>query len=143
MNPLTAVQPSAPVAPLEIAFADDVPEIQLLAREWLTRAGHNVSCAANGRELARLCDQQRFDVVITDVMMPESDGFEVVTSLKKLQPGVRLIVISGGGSILTATDSLRVATRLGADAVLAKPFSGAQLMDMIARVTYAVPGVGR
>jgi CheY-like chemotaxis protein len=130
----TAVSTQDRVAPLEIAFADDVPEIQKLAREWLTLAGHRVTCVDNGLELAKVCATRHFDLVITDVMMPERDGFEVVTTLKSTHPNIRIIVISGGGRIMAINDSLRVAQRLGADAVLAKPFSGAQLMAAVAKV---------
>ena len=121
-------------ASLTIAFADDIPEIQALAREWLTAAGHRVMCAADGGELTRLSHDHHFDVVITDVMMPERDGLEVISALKKSQPGVRIIAISGGGTVLPATDCLRDAKRLGADAVLAKPFNRSQFMQAVEHV---------
>ena len=139
MNTSTAVPTDQRAASFEIVVADDVTEIQHLVREWLTQAGHRVTCVPNGRELAKVCAQQHVDLVITDVMMPESDGFEAVTTLKKTYPDIRIIVISGGGSILTASDSLRVAKRLGADAVLAKPFSGFQLMALVTQLAPSVP----
>jgi CheY-like chemotaxis protein len=133
MKTSTAVPaPRRAISPLTIAFADDVPEIRQLAREWLTHAGHTVVCAENGRELTQLWRERHFDLVITDVMMPESDGFEVIAELKKLHRGIRVIAISGGGTVMPTQDCLRVAHRLGADAVLAKPFTRLQLIAAIA-----------
>lgn len=117
---------------LAIAIADDVPEIQALAREWLTAAGHGVICVSDGQELVRLTRDQPFDLVITDVVMPEADGFEVIAEMKRSNPNVRIVAMSGGGTVMPATDCLRVAARLGADAVLSKPFSRDQLMRAIA-----------
>lgn len=142
MNTSNATSPRPRALPLEIAVADDVTDIQRLIREWLTHLGHKVTCVGNGLELVKLCAARRFDIVITDVMMPESDGFEVVTALKQTRPDVRIIVISGGGRVMAASDSLRVAQRLGADAVLAKPFSGAQLMAAVAQIASSLPQAG-
>ena len=142
MNNPNATSPTYRGAPLEVAVADDVADIQRLIREWLTHAGHKVTCVDNGHELVKLCTARRFDIVITDVMMPESDGFEVVTALKQTCPDLRIVVISGGGRVMAIGDSLRVATRLGADAVLAKPFSGAQLMATIAQIAASLPQAG-
>lgn len=119
------------VAPLAIAIADDIFEIQQLAREWLVGAGHAVTCVANGLELTRLVRETHLDVVITDVMMPERDGLEVITELKKSHPALRIIAMSGGGAVMHTADCLRVAKRLGADAVLSKPFNRAQLMKVL------------
>jgi CheY-like chemotaxis protein len=134
MSSSAASPQSTGFVPLSIAIADDMPEIQLLAREWLTSAGHHVMCVENGRELTRLAQERHLDLVVTDVMMPESDGFEVLADIKRYQPQIRVIVISGGGTVMDTNDCLRVAMRLGADAVLAKPFNRAQFMAMIEQV---------
>lgn len=124
-----------PIGCLRIAVVDDVPEIRELARVWLSAAGHSVACAAHGIELGRMSCDHRFDVVITDVMMPEADGLEVIGGLRQSYPGTRIIAISGGGITMLADDCLRVAKRLGADDVLPKPFNRAQLLAVLARVT--------
>jgi CheY-like chemotaxis protein len=134
MKASTAVQPVAPRVALSIAFADDVPEIRELARGWLTAEGHDVVCAANGLQLVDLWRDRNFDLVITDVMMPESDGFEVIATLKAAHPNTKIIAISGGGVTMISNDCLRVAHRLGATAVLAKPFNRADLMGVIRHV---------
>ncbi len=132
-NPAVA-HPRTAVVPLVIAIADDIFEIQQLAREWLTAAGHTVSCVANGAELTRLASEQPLDVVVTDIMMPERDGLEVIAEIKKSHPHVRIIAMSGGGAVMEAADCLRVAKRLGADGILKKPFNRAQLMNALHEV---------
>ena len=121
----------SPATSLTIAIADDMPDIQALAREWLTTAGHRVFCAGNGEELLRIMEEQSVDVVITDVVMPERDGFEVIRAVKESHPHVQIITISGGATVMPANNCLRVASALGADVVLAKPFTRKQLFNAL------------
>jgi CheY-like chemotaxis protein len=117
--------------PLIIGIADDVLEIRMIARELLQKAGHDVVCATDGAELKRVAESRRLDLVLTDILMPEADGFEVISALKKANPNLRIIAMSGGGRTMTTNDCLRVARRLGADAILAKPFTGTQLLETV------------
>jgi CheY-like chemotaxis protein len=137
MNPTTLTTSSIQAPTLTIALADDMPEIQTLASTWLRAAGHAVICADNGRDLLRLIEHRQVDVVISDVMMPESDGFEVITALKETHPDIKILSISGGASVMPAKDCLRVAKALGAHGVLAKPFNRAQLMRALDEVRAA------
>lgn len=136
MNSLP-VAPSTAAAGLVIAVADDVTAMQAVLREWLTAAGYVVMCAGNGEELCRIARDRRLDLVLTDVMMPERDGFEVINELKKSDPKLKIIAMSGGGATMRGHDCLRVARRLGADAILAKPFTRAELMEAIGSVAVA------
>ena len=117
--------------PLSILVADDEPGIRVMLTDWLDRDGHRVACAQSGHEASQLMRQQHFDVVIADVLMPDGDGFELITESKKTQPDTRIIAISGGGRYLHGTECLKVATGLGAHAAVLKPFSIAQLLDSI------------
>lgn len=107
---------------LSILVADDEEGIRKLLQHWLQRAGHTVACAESGRDASRLLSSQRFDLVITDVVMPDGDGFELITEFRRAQPGARILAISGGGKYLKGTDCLRIARGLGAHAVVLKPF---------------------
>ena len=133
MNASSAAAPNIMTKSLRIAVADDVPEIQMLASQWLTAAGHVVWCAGDGLELLRLIRDRTVDVVLTDVMMPENDGFEVLQKLKRTRPELKVIAMSGGADVMPRQDCLRVATALGARAVLPKPFNRQQLLDAIER----------
>lgn len=120
--------------PLSIVVADDVEEIQRLVHHWLEGNGHSITCVSGGYAVTKLLKQQHFDLVITDVLMPDGDGLEVLLELRKMQPWARLVAISGGGAYMRAEDCLNVAKGLGADAVLMKPFNRQQLLDVVSRV---------
>ena len=124
-------------ASLTIAVADDVAEIQTLAKIWLTELGHQVLCAGNGRELIQWCESRRVDIVLTDVVMPETDGFEVIRQVRARHPAIKIVSMSGGAPVMSMDQCLHIARALGADAVLRKPFNRAQLVDVVDAVIKA------
>ncbi len=96
----------------------------------LESAGYSVSQAVDGRSALRMIAQHSPAVVITDVLMPECDGLEVLQSLRGRNARPKIIAISGGG-ILKGETCLSLAHAFGADAVLAKPFHSWQLVATI------------
>jgi two-component system, chemotaxis family, chemotaxis protein CheY len=117
--------------PLSIVIVDDLHEIQLLVSHWLSADGHSVTCASGGKEAGHLLREKEYDLVITDMLMPDGDGVEVLTTLKKTQPRARVLAISGGGTYLRAHDVLNVARGFGANGVLTKPFNRTQLLAAV------------
>ncbi|MDO8540525.1 MAG: response regulator [Opitutaceae bacterium] len=120
---------------LHIVIADDVHEIVELVRGWLEEAGHTVTCAANGRDVMRLLREKSFDVLITDIVMPEGDGWDAILAVNRLRPATRILAISGGGRNMPADACLRVAKGVGADQILKKPFNRAQLIAALHQVS--------
>lgn len=118
---------TAALAALSILVADDEEGIRSLLVHWLERHGHAVATVRSAQEATELLKQQCFDLVITDVVMPDGDGFELIAALRKAQPATRIIAISGGGKYLEGTDCLRIARGLGAHAAVMKPFNWEQL----------------
>lgn len=112
---------------LTILVADDEDEIRTLLTHWLERVGHRIDCAASGQEASRLLRQKSFDMVITDVVMPDGDGYELIAEVRRLQPRSRIVAISGGGKYLQGADCLKIARGLGAHSVVMKPFNWEQL----------------
>ncbi len=112
---------------LTILVADDEDGIRTLLTHWLERAGHRIDCAASGREASRLLRQKSFDLVITDVVMPDGDGYELIAEVRRIQPRARIVAISGGGKYLEGADCLKIARGLGAHSVVMKPFNWEQL----------------
>lgn len=121
----------ARTTPVSVVVADDVIEIQKLLQQWLQELGCLVTCVSTGGEAVRVLRTLHVDMVITDILMPDGDGLEVITELKRAQPSVRVIAISGGGSHLRATECLKFATGLGAHGVLMKPFNREQLIEIV------------
>lgn len=119
--------PPFELARLTVLVVDDEPGIRELVQHWLTREGHTVICAGSGDEAIRLLKTQRFDLVITDIVMPDGDGFELIASFRQQQTTARILAISGGGKYLQSADCLKIARGLGAHAVVMKPFNWEQL----------------
>ena len=124
---------SAPTlaTPLRVLVVDDEEGIRTLLQLWLRRAGHEVTCVDCGHEAAKLIRSCRFDLVLTDVVMPDGDGYELIAFVKKLQPAARIVAISGGGRYLAGADCLKIAKGLGAHAVAMKPFTAEQVLTLI------------
>jgi CheY-like chemotaxis protein len=117
----------------KILLIEDMKGVQTSISLILKNAGHEVSIADNGREGVNAFQRGSFDLVITDILMPEMDGTEVLFSLKKHSRPPRMIAISAGGGSIAADEALAVA-RSVADMVLEKPFSRGDLLDSINRV---------
>jgi len=126
----------------EILVVDDMEGVRKTIGSMLKRGGHNVTPAANGIKAIDLLKSQRFDLVVTDILMPEGDGVGLIAELKKNQPNVRVLAISGGGRIIDSTDCLRIAQGLGAHAAVMKPFTRDQLLAAVnqALAPHVAPG---
>src|ERR1041385_606618 len=117
-----------PPRPALILIIDDDDSIRTMIRSCLEHVGHRVYCA-NGR--TRVLDalaRHRFDLVITDIIMPELDGTEVIELVKQLQPAAAILAISAGGKHLSAKLCLTLAKGMGATVPLSKPFHMNELL---------------
>jgi DNA-binding NtrC family response regulator len=113
-----------------ILLIDDDESVRTILYLTLVHAGHDVVEARNGREGLDLFRQGGVDLVITDIVMPEKEGFEVLMKIQKRNPALKIIAISGGG-LHNAAHYLHTAKLLGAAKVLAKPFSNESLMAAV------------
>lgn len=114
--------------PLSILVVDDEQKICALIQQWLIVAGHEVSVAGSGVGASEAVKQREFDLVITDVLMPDGDGLDLITELKRVQPKARVVAMSGGGRYVDGGDYLKLAQGIGAHAAVAKPFDWPQLL---------------
>ena len=117
-----------------ILVIDDEPHIRILIESFLIQDGHQVDQAKNGTEGLKLIERNSYDLVITDVVMPEKDGLEVLMGLKGHVPRMRIIVMSGGGDRLNIQELLNMAKLMGADRVLPKPLDFTALQAVVKEV---------
>ena len=117
-----------------ILIVEDDEEVRGLIRQTLENAGYGVREAANGIEAIRPAEEAAFDLVITDILMPEKDGLETIIHLRRENPGTKVIAISGGHNELF----LRNARGLGALSVVTKPFTPKTLLGVVAEILHPV-----
>ncbi len=113
-----------------ILVIDDEELARYTLREILHNAGHEVAEAKNGNEGIAFQKAHPFDLVITDIIMPEKEGVETIIDLKQAYPDLKIIGISGGGRTRNL-DFLKLAKQFGADRTIAKPFSEDELMENV------------
>ena len=104
-----------------VMVVDDDADMRLSLQLALEMAGYSVHAAANGREALEAQAREPADIVITDIFMPETDGFEIIDSLRMRFPGTKIVVISGAGKI-AKREYLSTAAIIGVDATVQKPF---------------------
>jgi CheY-like chemotaxis protein len=114
-EPETERQPAQ--APGRVLLVDDQPELRRLFQRSLTKAGHLVVTAENGRKAVALVAEQEFDVVISDVRMPDMNGVELLRALHAEDPDLPVLLVSGSPDLETAMK----AVEYGAFEYLTKP----------------------
>jgi len=116
---------------LAILVVDDHPIMREVVCQILEDAGHSVQSAGEGREAIRALMTSRFDLLVTDIVMPEMDGIELIGEVRRRHPEMRIIAMSGGSERFPLKDGLAIAQRIGAGATLNKPFSPEQLLNAV------------
>jgi CheY-like chemotaxis protein len=104
-----------------ILVIDDEADMRFILKEVLGRDGHTVDVAENGRTGVGLAELHDYDLIITDVMMPEMDGIEVLSALKQKKPDARMIVMTGGTAHIDKEMLMSIAKAMRAHKVVSKP----------------------
>ena len=113
-----------------ILVVDDELEMRDMLQLIIGAEGYRVIAAANGHEASLLLASENVRLVVTDLLMPDKDGLEVLGHVRKKFPKIPVIVMSGGGR-MPHGEYLRMAKTFGARAVLEKPFENEMLLKMI------------
>ncbi len=113
-----------------ILIIDDDPDFGVWLDMVFGHEGHDVVVATNGEQGLLATTDKSFDLVITDIFMPEMDGIEVIQKLRGTENAVKIIAISSGGSMGDEETFLSIASSIGADQIVSKPFSSE---DIVAR----------
>jgi signal transduction histidine kinase/CheY-like chemotaxis protein len=111
-----------------VFVVDDEPGIALLCKRLLTRSGYRVETQTDPREAINYLKENKIDLLLVDIRMPEVDGFEVIQHAQRLQPDAAMLIMTGHGTVETAIRALRQ----GVDGLILKPFSkGEELVDAV------------
>ncbi|VAW89341.1 hypothetical protein MNBD_GAMMA18-1070 [hydrothermal vent metagenome] len=106
-----------------VLLVDDEMSVREMVSEVIRQCGHKVVTASSVTEAKGYFTSQEIDLVVTDLVMPEQSGIDLILEFKQIKPNVKVLAISGGGGITGRFDYLPIASLVGAGAVLKKPFS--------------------
>ncbi len=123
-----------------ILVVDDHQEIRTLIGRLLEKDGYRVSTAADGKEMRRVLDERRVDLIVLDLMLPDEDGLTLCRNLRAGSSSVPVIILTAKGD---GVDRI-LGLEMGADDYVAKPFSGRELVARIKAVlrrTHALPPI--
>ena len=113
-----------------LLIIEDDANLRMILRNIIEQAGHRVCVATDGKDALTKIQEDPPDLVITDIIMPEKEGIEVILCLRKNYPDIRIIAMSGGGQ-LGADHYLDMAHEFGAHITIPKPFDKQIILDAI------------
>ncbi len=116
--------------PIRLLIADDEAIIRETLEDFLTMLGHEVVLSTNGAEAIKELKRSSFDIVITDIFMPEIDGFQLIAYVIENNPSTDVIAITGGSTEVTFDDVIKA----GAIDYIRKPFSLEEIKAKLNRV---------
>lgn len=122
--------PTASAPPVAVLLVDDDASLRTSLARGLGKAGLRIEEAEDGRQALAKLRASHFDWIVTDIVMPEVEGLELVSAARKVQPHLKIIAMSGGGAG-AGGDYLRVARHFGATHVCAKPVLYTELAGLI------------
>lgn len=114
----------------KILIIDDDPSILTMLKRMLEKAGYEVDIASNGNEGLKKIECSPPDLLVTDIVMPEKEGLELISYLRRKNPGLKIVAISGGGRF-NYEGYLTSAKLLGADLIFQKPLVHKEFVQAI------------
>ena len=103
---------------LKILIVDDDKKLLSVMKNILAEEGHDVSVCSDGLKAISICKEHKYDLILTDLMMPGANGLEVLKATRKINPGTIVILVTGFASLETAIEAIRE----GAYDYITKPF---------------------
>ena len=113
-----------------ILIIDDEEQIREVLHTVLDRVGHEVLEADNGKEGLKKYNENDVDLVITDIIMPDTEGLETIARIRREFPGLKIVAMSGGGRVVPGSH-LDHAALLGASRTFTKPLNMPEFVDAI------------
>jgi len=117
-----------------ILVIDDERLIREAVEVMLSHDGHSSDLAEDGAVATDMFYKNNYDLVISDVFMPVKGGFETLLDIKRINKSMKVLIMSGGSEDIEKTMYLEKIKKLGADAVIAKPFTHSELSEIVNRL---------
>ena len=114
----------------KVLIIEDDQHILMMVKRMLEHFGFEIRLASNGQYGLELYKKINADLVITDIIMPEKEGLELIREMRRINPDLKIIAMSGGGK-LSADNYLETAKIFGATKILQKPFTKKQLVSAV------------
>ena len=125
---------------VKVLVIEDEKAVRKLVGRMLESRDHTMIEASDGVQGLQAFQAEKPDVVVTDIIMPNADGLEVIRKIMEWEPEAKIIAISGGGRVEERT-YLNYAKKFGARAILAKPFEPDELLSLIESLSEPMPPV--
>ena len=113
-----------------ILVLDDNEILLEVVKDSISMTDHSVTATSNSYQIENILKDNTFDLIITDIIMPDREGFEIIIHLRKNYPETKVIAMTGK-DMGEALNLLEMAQSMGADAVLSKPFTPKELISLI------------
>ncbi len=113
-----------------ILIVDDDSMVRKMLVQAFQNDDYNILEASNGKSALRIFRDEKIDVVLTDIVMPDMEGIETIRELRKINLDVKIIAFSGGGS-LSPEGYLKIAASMGARYTFQKPFAINELKEAV------------
>ncbi len=115
----------------KILLVDDDKLIREMLQNMLEKEDYATELASDGDEAIRMFHKFKPDLVVTDIIMPEKEGIEIIQQFLRENPAVKILAISGGALNIDSKSTLRMAKALGAHATLSKPLFRDELLTTV------------
>ncbi|MBC8207080.1 MAG: response regulator [Kiritimatiellales bacterium] len=114
-----------------ILIVDDEPAVRNVLEQILLPCGHTILSTGYGIIALKKLSETPFDLIITDIVMPDMSGIKLISEARTLYPKIKILAISGGGPHYNSETCVTVAREYGADNAMTKPILREKLIDMV------------
>lgn len=117
-----------------ILIVEDEEYMREMLVDTLAKEGYDVSIAVNGVEAIKAIEEETFDLIVTDIVMPEKDGLSTILQTKRDNEKIKIIAISGGDRSFTGSSYLQIAKNIGVERTFQKPFNSKEFLRAVKEV---------
>lgn len=119
---------------VKVLLLEDRADLRTTLAAMIAMLGHQVWAPTTPSDIRNALEEGQFDLVLTDILMPDIEGIEIILMVRRSRPGCPIVAMSGGSRTIQPSIVDSLARGCGADAFLAKPFTGRELQVTLSEV---------